>query len=97
MVGGAAVLSGGWACVRMAKLGLASDVLPGLVEFALWIVALALASSAWTRRRLEALPAIVGSAAWLLIVLAGCLAASSFDPKVAELPATSILWLLFAP
>jgi hypothetical protein len=96
VVGGAALLSGAWALMRLARLATSSDFIIAYGELALLIAALWLTSRDALRARLANVPAAVGVLLWLVVVLAGAILALTWSSAGAG-PTTAILWLLFAP
>jgi hypothetical protein len=97
VVGGAALLSGGWVLLRLVQLASSSNFVLALAELALSLLALWVASHPKTQQRLANVPSLVGIAAWLSMVLAAALVAMSLDPQLAGTPSTAVLWLLLAP
>jgi hypothetical protein len=95
VVGGAALLSGGWVLLRLGRLAASHDFAIALVELALLVVALWLGTRPVARHALARVPTPVGVGAWLSIVVAGAVLAATWAPATGE-RSIAILWLLFA-
>lgn len=102
VVGSAALLSGGWVLLRLARLATSSDFGFAVLQLCLLVSGLWLGSLEKTRKSLAKVPALVGTGVWLSMVLAGAILAitldpRSLDPRGTQAASTALLWLLFAP